>query len=82
MARKFQALTYFQKPICGFHRQFNILMLQRHPSELVVDVICGVGSFCGRVALVDVEDWGSVHAFGAAGSGAGVRDRVDCGAGA
>ncbi|WP_230465336.1 hypothetical protein, partial [Nocardia seriolae] len=41
------------------------LVLQRHLCESVlVDLLCGVGSCCGRVGFVDESDRGSVRADG------------------
>jgi hypothetical protein len=58
------------------------LILQRHSAEsLLVDLLCGVGSCCGRVGLVDDQGRVPVYAFGAARSRAGVCDRADRGAG-
>ncbi|MTJ60132.1 hypothetical protein, partial [Nocardia seriolae] len=46
------------------------LVLQRHLCESVlVDLLCGVGSCCGRVGFVDESDRGSVRAVGAARAG-------------
>uniref|UniRef100_UPI0035C6F61D TetR family transcriptional regulator n=5 Tax=Nocardia seriolae TaxID=37332 RepID=UPI0035C6F61D len=43
------------------------LVRQRHLCESVlVDLLCGVGSCCGRVGFVDESDRGSVRAVGAA----------------
>nr|WP_246023557.1 HNH endonuclease signature motif containing protein [Nocardia yunnanensis] len=59
------------------------VVLQRHLCELVlVDLLCGVGSCCGRVGFVDDADRGPVRAVGAAGPGAGVRVGIVGGAGA
>ncbi|BEK91984.1 hypothetical protein GCM10010198_21220 [Nocardia seriolae] len=59
------------------------LVLQRHLCESVlVDLLCGVGSCCGRVGFVDESDRGSVRAVGAARAGPGVRVGIVGGAGA
>ncbi|WP_237088143.1 SNF2-related protein [Nocardia seriolae] len=64
-------------------REAARLVLQRHLCESVlVDLLCGVGSCCGRVGFVDESDRGSVRAVGAARAGPGVRVGIVGGAGA